>query len=917
MVRDGAAIEVGGTRVATLLALLALRAGSPVDANVLIEELWLGEPPDGAAITLRSYVTRLRKALGETAPIDHGPAGYTLVLDRERVDVARFEALVRQGRGLVERGRSRRAASVLREAAALWRGEAFAGLAEDGALRAEASRLDELRLHAMEIQFEADLELGRDAELIDGLERAVAEHPFRERLWRHLMLALYRAGRQADALAAYHRARAALDEQLGIEPGEELRALEAAILRQDVPSPSAHREESASELPANLTTFVGRLRELDEVGQLLQRSRLVTLVGVGGVGKTRLALEVARLASAAADKVAFVDLTPIADAALVPRHVAAALGVADQPGGRPERALVDRIRSVDLLLVLDNCEHVREAAGELAQSMLTSAPDLRVLATSREVLDVPGEAVYPVPPLGLPMTVDDIELVRQSEAVRLLVDRARLTHHELRVDDEAYATAARICSELDGLPLAIELAAARARVLSLDEIAERLRDRFQFLVSWRRLTPARHQTLREAMDWSYELLAPDEQRLLARLSVFPAGATLASIAEVCLEGEDAEAQRLVGRLVDASLLVPNDGDHGTRYRLLETVRQYAAARLPVTELAGLQRRHAERALALAESTNMGLEAPRHASAYDVAREELPSIRAAIDWAGSADATLATAIACALERFWAIAHAREGIARFTALLEADGLADLPRARALRCRGGCRYSTGDFDGGVADYEQAIAIHRRLGQNAYVAHLLMRLAIEASRVEDGRRARELLDEAAAIGGDNRFAPDHYVGLGLASDLAFDDGRDEEAFEMLERAASLAAAAGDIMWQCNSLGRLAEQALDKGRIEVSGPAAREALKLARDMDDRQGTIWGLAMLARYASETGRHRHAGRIWGGLEAEVERGGRVGQWELEADVIRAKVTASAGDEFDDGVGEGRALALEVVIEQALS
>ena len=883
---------------------------------MLIDELWLGEPPDGAATTLRSYLSRLRKALGEAAPIRRTQAGYTLALDRERVDVARFEALVRQGRELAQRSRHRRAAAVLRDALALWRGEPFAGLSADGALRAESSRLEALRLDGIEIQFEADLDLGRDAELIDELERALAEHPLRERLWRHLMLALYRAGRQADALLAYHRARAALDEQLGIEPSEELRALEAAILRQDVPAPAAQGEESAKELPASLTSFVGRRRELDDVGQLLQRSRLVTLVGVGGVGKTRLALEAARLAAAAADNVAFVDLTPISDAALVPRHVAAALGVVDQPGRSQQEALVDQLRSADLLLVLDNCEHVREVVGDLAQSMLTSSPYLRVLATSREVLDVPGEAVYPVPPLGLP-AVGDIEAVRQSEAVRLLIDRARLTRRELQVDDEAYATAARICSELDGLPLAIELAAARARVFSLDEIAERLRDRFQFLVSWRRLTPARHQTLREAMDWSYELLAPDEQRLLGRVSVFPAGATLDSIAAVCLEGDDAEAQRLVGRLVDASLLAPIVGEHGTRYRLLETVRQYGAKQLPESELAALQRRHAERARAIAESTNMGLEAVRHASAFGVAREELPSIRSAIAWAGTVDPTLGTEIACALERFWAISHPREGIAMFTALLEADELADLPRARALRCRGGCRYSTGDFDGGVADYEQALAIHRRLGQNEYVAHLLMRLAIEASRVEDGRRARVLLDEAAAIGGDTRFAPDHYVGLELASDLAFDDGRDDEAFEMLEQAAALAAAAGDVMWQCNSLGRLAEQALDRGRVEGADEAARQALRLARDMNDRQGTIWGLALLARHATDTGRHRRAGRIWGGLEAEVQRGGPVGQWELQADAFRQKVAVHAGEEFDHGVREGRSLALDAVIQVALS
>ena len=890
--------------------------GSPVSADSLIEELWAGEPPDGASTTLRSYVSRLRAALGDAAPIDRVSAGYVLDVPADSVDVSRFDALVREGGALLDRRRYRRAAEVFRSALELWRGRPFAGLGEDGAFQAEIVRLEELRMHAIDSRIEADLELGRTGEIVDELEALVVEHPFRERLWRHLMLALYRAGRQAHALAAYHRARAALDEHLGLEPGDELRELEAAILRQDVPSTEVRRQPMTG-VPAQLTSFVGRTRELDEVQALMRRSRLVTLVGVGGVGKTRLAIEAAQRALRNdVDAIAFVDLAALADPALVPAHIAASLGVRETPGQALTAAVAEQVGATDFLLVLDNCEHLRAATANLAQTLLSTSADLRILATSREVLDVAGEAPYPVSPLGFPGPDDDQAAVRGSEAVRLLVDRATLTRHDLHVDDAAYDTAARICRELDGLPLAIELAAARTKALSLDEIAERLRDRFQFLVSWRRLSAARHRTLREAMDWSHELLAPDEQRLLARLSVFPAGATLASIAFVCLDGDEDEAGRLIERLADASLVVPIHAGQGTRYRLLETVRQYAAERLPDDELPALSRRHAERIRALAESTNLALEGTGSRMSYDLARVELPSIRAAIQWAAEADPALGLEIACALERFWVVSHAREGIPAFDVLLARDGVPDELRARGLRSRGGCRYHMGDFEGGVEDYEQALAIHRGLGQRAEAAHVLLRLAIEAQRVGDPGRAQDLFDEAAAIGGEDRYAADGYVGLRLLSDLAFDAGRVDEGLDLLHRSVEQSAGAGDDWWEIDARTQMAERALDLGRLEGAGASARAAIRLSRKIDDRLTTVWALSILAREAAARGLGHRAGRIWGGLEAEVERGGPIGQWELEQDAARARIAAIAGAEFEPGIAAGRSQSLDEVIGVAL-
>ena len=904
VLRGAVPVDIGGVRPQTLLAILALRAGSPVSLDVLTDELWAGEPPDGSPTTLRSYVSRLRTAMGASATIDRRSTGYVLDVPRDWVDVVRFESTVRAGRALLDGGRFRRAAAVLREALELWRGRPFDGLPADGSFRSETARLEELRLHALESRIEADLASGRAGDLVDELEGLLAEHPFREHLWRHLMLALYRAGRQADALAAYHRARAALDEQLGIQPGEELQTLEAAILRQDLPVAADRRPMLG--VPAALTSFVGRSTEVAEIVELLRGKRLVTLVGLGGVGKTRLSIEAARRAlDDIVDGIAFVDLAALSDPAHLSAQVAASLGLQESVAGDLGSALAEHVGSTAALLILDNCEHLREAAAELAQGLLATSPDLRILATSREILDVAGEAPYPVPPLD------------EDDAVRLLVDRATLTRHGLEIDEAAMATAARICRDLEALPLAIELAAARTKALSLDEIADRLGDRFQFLVSWRRLTSARHRTLREAMGWSYELLAPDEQRLLARLSVFPAGASLDSVAAVCLDGDDLEAGRLIERLIDASLVVPIDGELGTRLRLLETVRQYAAERLPEDELPALQRRHAERVLAIAESTNLGLEGASHASRFDVARTELPSIRAAIHWAGDTDPSLAVAIAAALERFWAFIQPRDSIAMLTALLADDSLSDAERARVLRCRGGCRYASGDFAGGVEDYESALEIHRRLDDRAHQAHLLMRIAVEAQRKRDGPEARRLLDEAAAIGGDERFASDRYVSLEIEADLAFDEGRLDDAFAMLERAGQLATEAGDTIWLLDSLQAIADRASDAGRFAVAEPAAREALILARKRDVRSSVIWGLAFLGRLAAEASLHERAGRIWGGLEAEVERGGPVGQWESEAEERRAHVASAGGAAFHAGVAEGLQLSLDAVIEEALA
>lgn len=918
VVRDDRVVAIGGPRIRTLLALLAVRPGTAVGADRLIDELWAGEPPDGAEVTLRTYISRLRTAIGEDVSIRGGERAYAIGLEPDRIDAHRFERLAREGLRSLERRRHRHAAETLGRALTLWRGRPFADLPADGTLQAETVRLEEFRAHTLEAKMEAELELGRAGELVDELERLVAEFPYRERLWSELMLALYRSGRQADALAAYHRARAALDEDLGLEPGPDLRELESAILRQAVPPPGGSAGEHAYALPMPLSTFVGRRRDVDEIATLVGSARLVTLVGVGGVGKTRLGIETARrVAPEFADGAAFVDLSTVADPGQVVQAIASSLGVPERAGEPLDRSLSAYLRDAHLLLVLDNCEHLRLACATSSALLLGAAPGLRILATSREVLGAPGEVAYPVPPLDVPDPDASDETLRNSESVSLLLARASAARHGLRVDPAALRTAARICRDLDGLPLAIELAAARTTALSLDEIAGRLQDRFRFLVSWRRLVSARHRTLREAMDWSYELLAPAERRLLASLSVFAGSFDRRAVAAVCFDGDEEGALQQIERLIEASLVVLVDAGPDIRYRLLETVRQYAAESLRPEETTDLARRHALYVLEVIESAGLTPESPRPGENHDVVRPQLPNIRSALAWAIERDTALGLAIACALERFWTTNSPREGIATFDALLEQPDVPEALRARGHRARGGCRYYLGQFEGGVADYERALAIHRRLGETAAIAHLQLRLAIEAHRRGDPHRALELVGEAAEIAGARRFQPDVYVTEQLLADIASDDGRPVEALERLRKAAALAAAAGDVWWQAGLMGRIAELALRHGRAADAGPAAREALELSRRAGDRQGVIFGLAGLAEEAAQLGHGGRAGRIWGALEAEVDRGGPVGQWELERGSVEDRVRELSGPAFEDDYAAGRALSLDDAIDEALA
>ncbi|WP_067833523.1 BTAD domain-containing putative transcriptional regulator [Actinomadura kijaniata] len=559
-------VHVPEAKVRALLADLLVHEGRPVPADRLIDDLWGDAPPGNPANALQAKVSQLRRALGRDR-VAHEAAGYRLRLDAPAdVDAERFRALVERARDVPDPAAR---AALLTEALELWRGPAFADFADAGFARAAADRLDEQRLAVLEERAEARLAAGDHVLLVGELTDLVARHPLRERLRAAHMRALYLAGRQSEALDSYAGLRARLAEELGVDPGPELAALHQAILRQDPSLAPPATGPQAPPLPAPLTPLIGRDLTLAEVERLLDGARLVTLTGPGGVGKTRLAVEAAhRLSPGSPDGVWLVELAGLGVGDDVARAVAAVLGVRDDaPDAAPlAERLAAALRDRRPLLVLDNCEHVVRSAAALADRLLRAVPGLRILATGREPLDVAGETVLPVEPLPT------------ADAVRLFTERARASAPGVALDADAVT---EICERLDGIPLALELAATRVRGLGVRELAARLENRFRVLTSGRRGAPERQQTLRAVIDWSWELLSAPERIVLRRLSVHRDGCTLEAAEAVCAGDGVApeEVLDLVTRLVDRSLVVMVDGAAGPRYRLLESVAAYAGERL--------------------------------------------------------------------------------------------------------------------------------------------------------------------------------------------------------------------------------------------------------------------------------------------------------------------------------------------------
>ncbi|MFF1375621.1 ATP-binding protein [Streptomyces sp. NPDC058308] len=651
---DGTPAPVGGPRLRALLTALALRPGHTVPAPALVDEVWTAGPPADATGALQALVGRLRRALGADAVVSVD-GGYRLRASPDDVDVFRFDHLVSDaGRALAE-AEPAKAAVLLDDALALWTGEPLADLPEH---TAEAARWHARHLDARRARMTVALALGQAEEVLPELAELCDAHPLDEPLQALRLRALRDTGRPAQALAAYDGVRRGIADRLGVDPGPELRALHEELLREP---PS--RPRTPGNLRARLTSFVGREADIDALRDDLARARLVTLLGPGGAGKTRLSQEVAEaVAAGVPDGVWLAELAPVEDPADVPAAVLTALGaretvlrgagaeelraMSERHGEDPVARLVEHCAARRMLIVLDNCEHVIEAAARLADELLARCRGLTVLATSREPLGVPGELLRPVEPLPEPV------------ALRLFAERGAAARPGFTVDGDP-AAAAEICRRLDGLPLAIELAAARLRMLTPRQIADRLDDRFRLLTSGARTVLPRQQTLRAVVDWSWDLLDEGERAVLRRLSVFAGGCDLRAAEEVCAAaGSAPDVAGLLGSLVDKSLVVaaPSPtGDGGMRYRLLETVAEYAGERLDEAgDRAGAERAHLVHYREVARTTDPELRGSGQYAAVERLEAEYENLRTALRHAIAArDEQEALCLVLSLCWYWQI------------------------------------------------------------------------------------------------------------------------------------------------------------------------------------------------------------------------------------------------------------------------
>ncbi len=580
---DGEPVEVAGARLRTLLGRLALAAGRAVPSEALIEDIWGAGAPSGAANTLHALVHRLRRALPSAGLVESLAVGYRLAVPADGVDAHRFEVLAARGGRELAAGDPGRAAATLGDALALWRGTPFADLPAAPFAGPAVVRLEELRAAAREDRFDAALQLGRHAEVLPDLEVACADDPLRERLAALRMRARYAAGRQSDALAGYEEIRARLADELGVDPSAELRRTQLAVLRGDLDRSAASTEAAPGRLPSRLTSFIGRDDELKAVAELMESARLVTVVGPGGVGKTRLAVEAASEHRAyRSGRLWLVGLAGVENRRGVAGAILGALSAGTgQLGGAPIEPL-DRVAELlgggDAVLVLDNCEHVVAEVGRVARQLLEARPRLTILATSRESLDVMGEALCRLGPLDVPTESAAVTGAVESAAVRLLLDRASAVRPGFTLDESTVGSIVDVVRRLDGMPLALELAAARLRSMSIGQVAQRLDDRFRLLSSGNRAAQPRQRTLRAVIGWSWELLTESERVLARRMAIFPAASGADAIEAVCADEAPLVPEDVfyvLDSLVDKSLVEQS----GNGYRMLESIRAFAADEL--------------------------------------------------------------------------------------------------------------------------------------------------------------------------------------------------------------------------------------------------------------------------------------------------------------------------------------------------
>jgi predicted ATPase/DNA-binding SARP family transcriptional activator len=894
-----------------------------VSRDRLVDVLWGAEPPRSAVSSLQVYVHGLRKALGTERIETHG-TGYALRLDPDEFDVARFERLVERASEALASGRPADAAEDLRNALLLWGGSPLADLAGEPVGDAEAPQLEERRLHAIELLHDAELALGRHEELVPELERLIASEPYRERLRAQHVLALYRSGRQTDALDAFRATRALLVEELGVDPGPELQALERRILQHD---PSLAAPEAPApprvQLPTAPTPLVGRRLEIAAVTALLRRDdmRLVTLTGPGGAGKTRLALGAAQeLGPELRDGAVFVDLARARNPELLASAIADALGVAEG-AGPVEDLLAADLTDKSMLLVLDNLEQLVPDVG-LVSRLLTAAPRLLVLATSRSPLRLAAEQLYPVPPLALLEHREGatFEMLVANDAVRLFAARARAVDPSFELDDGNVGAVARICERLDGLPLAIELAAARSNLLPPETMSRRLDQALDLLVGGARDLPARQQTLRATLEWSHGLLADPESTLLARLAAFAGGWTLDAAEAVCGEGS-LDVLAALGSLVDESLVrrLPRPGGEA-RFAMLETIREYATELLARSgEADEIRRRHCLHLLARAEAAADVFTAGDPGDAFfELFDEERDNLRVALAWAAEADEfELEVRLAAAARWYWVIrGQLSEGRRVFDGILARTIGAEKPlRALALVHGATFPYRQGDSRLAGELWAEALDLYRELGDADGTARTTAELGAIAVAEADFDRAVVMYEESVELfreqGRTTRLAA-ALGNLGAIANMRHDE---TAAIGYFTESIALCRESGDDDGLAINLHNIARTELALGRPDQGRAALTESLALARRLGYREVIAYCLSGLAELALlEDDAERAATMLGASRRLFAEIGAALDPGETETQQrIAAAVAERLGPERAD---ELRSAGAEATLEELL-
>jgi predicted ATPase/DNA-binding SARP family transcriptional activator/DNA-binding NarL/FixJ family response regulator len=846
-------------KAAALVKLLALARGHRFHREEIMQLLWPDQAPQAAANNLHYTLHHARRTLGATLT----SASPYLRLQSEQlalcpggllwVDVEAFDDAASVARRTREPAAYRRAIE-------LYAGELLpADRYEDWA---EARRL-ELRSAFLSLLVELAAlyeERGEYGAGIEALGKVLAEEPTSEEAHVSLMRLYAFSGRQGEALGQYDRLKEVLSKELNTEPGPDGRRLrqeiEAGSFPGERPAGGPQPEEPSSagrhNLPAGRTSFIGRERELVEVKRALAMTRLLTLTGVGGSGKTRLALEVAGdLVGAYPDGVWLAELAPLADPGLVPQAVARALGVKEQPGQPLTDTLAETLRTKRTLLVLDNCEHLLDGAARLVDALLDSCPHLRILATSREALGIAGEVRWTVPSLSMldPQSADTVEELERSESARLFVERASARRPGFSLTPDNTQAVAQICHRLEGIPLAIELAAARVGALSIKQISERLTDSLKLLTGGDRTQVPKQRTLRGTLDWSHELLSTNEKKLFGRLSVFAGGWTLEAAEEVGADGsiEGSDVLDLLGRLVDKSLVVAEAEAQGAvRYRMLEPIRQYARERLEESEESeAIQRRHAEFFLALAEEAEPEVEGPQQAAWLERLEAEHDNLRAALSWSleRGEEAELGLRVAGALGQFWYLrGYLGEGRRWLEeALAKASPASTAARANALHRLSFLAYLQGDLDRAQEASEEGLKLEGVeqfwdiAGRRSVAAGLgRLMLGIVASAQGDSERAIQLYEKSLALSrkvGDKRGIADNLLLLGIEMRSW---GNFEKARELLEEGMVVGREVGDPELLAAFLTQLCDTFLLQGDLERATVVGEKAVAICREQNHR-----------------------------------------------------------------------------------